>query len=601
MRIQKALLGVIYLLITSSIFAQTQLNEVVVSSPRLDIPFSEDSKSVTVITAAQIANTPATSLADVLRLQAGVDVLRQGMEGANADIYLRGGTYSQVLLLIDGIRVDDPQTGHHTLNSALPLDVIERIEIVKGPAARIYGQNAFTGAINIVTKKATSNKTNVAVAQGSFDSNQLNVTEQIQTEKQQHIVHFSLQESDGYRYNTDFKNLHVFTKSSFAAGASNINVMTMFTERKFGANGFYRATTATEQYEETQSSLIALTSTLVSENQNWRFTPRLFWKRGQDEYIYIRNNPSVFRNLHITNRLGTSLDAKNTNTWGVTGFGVEFSRVNIQSNNLGDKNRIIAHLFFEHRFTTGSFDITPGFAWSNYSDMGGFFYPGIDMGYRLSEHVKLTYNTGYTYRIPTYTDLFYQSTTTKGNANLQPEKALSHEISMRYQAQKWSVEAAVFQRNGENLIDFVKQSPSDEAWVAENIAENIRTVGGELNAVWKYRIGKQQHTLNLSYAYLEDDYIKTVYSKYALNFLKHDVNLQLTKQYSSRFSSTAAYRYAERALGDNYQLFNLQLDFALGAKWKVSLQGRNLFNITYYENFIPMPKAHGMLSLQYSL
>ncbi len=438
------------------------------------------------------------------------------------------------------------------------------------------------------------------MAQGSFDSNQLSITEQIQTEKQQHIAHFSLQESDGYRYNTDFKNLHVFTKSSFAAGASNINVMTMFTERKFGANGFYRATTATEQYEETQSSLVALTSTLVSENQNWRLTPRLFWKRGQDEYIYIRNNPSVFRNLHITNRLGTSLDAKNKNSLGVTGFGVEFSRVNIQSNNLGDKNRTVAHLFFEHRFTTGSFDITPGFAWSNYSDMGGFFYPGVDMGYRLSEHVKLTYNTGYTYRIPTYTDLFYQSATTKGNANLQPEKALSHEISMRYQAQKWSVEAAVFQRNGENLIDFVKQSPNDEAWVAENIDENIRTVGGELNAVWKYQIGKQQHTLNLSYAYLEDDYIKTVYSKYALNFLKHDANLQLTKQFSSRFSSTAAYRYAERALGDTYQLFNLQLDYALGAKWKVSLQGRNLFNFTYYENLIPMPKAHGMLTLRYS-
>lgn len=580
---------------------QNNLEEVVVSSPRLSVPFSDDSKSVTVITAEQIANMPVTSLVDVLRFQAGVDVLRQGLEGSNADIYLRGGTYSQVLLLIDGIRVDDPQTGHHTLNSALPLDVIERIEIVKGPAARIYGQNAFTGAINIVTKKASSNKTTVAVVQGSFESNQINVTEQIQTEKQQHIAHFSLQESDGYRYNTDFKNLHLFTKSSFATGTSNIDLMTMFTERKFGANGFYRAVTATEQYEETQSSLIALSTVLVSKNQNWSWTPRLFWKRGQDEYVYIRNNPSFFRNIHITNRLGASLDAKSTNLWGATGFGVEFSRVNIQSNNLGDKNRTIAHLFFEHRFTIGTFDLTPGFAWSNYSDMGGFFYPGIDMGYRLSDRVKITYNTGYTYRIPTYTDLYYQSTTTKGNVNLQPEKALSHEMSMRYKTLKWSIETTIFQRDGENLIDFVKQSPDDVAWVAKNIAKQIRTVGGELNAVWKYSIGKQQHTLNLSYAYLQDDYIKTVYSKYALNFLKHDVNLQLTKQFSSRFSSTAAYRYAKRALGDTYQLFNLQLNYALGSKWNVSLQGRNLFNVTYYENLISMPRAHGILTLRYSL
>lgn len=601
MRVLNSILVVVFLLITTFAFPQNQLDEVVVSSPRLNIPFSENSKSVTVITAAQISNAPVTSLADLLRLQAGVDVLRQGLEGANADIYLRGGTYSQVLLLIDGIRVDDPQTGHHTLNSALPLDVIERIEIVKGPAARIYGQNAFTGAINIVTKNVTQNQTHFSLAQGSFNSNQVSVTEQIHTEKQQHIAHFSFQESDGYRYNTDFKNLHVFTKSSFDTGAANINLLTMFTERKFGANGFYRATSAVDQYEETQSSLAALTSSILSKNQNWTWTPRAFWKRGQDEYVYIRGNPSVFRNLHITNRLGASVDVKNSNAWGVTGIGVEFSGVNIQSNNLGHKNRTIAHMFFEHRFTSGALDVTPGFAWSNYSDMDGFFYPGMDMGYRLGERFKVTYNTGYTYRIPTYTDLYYVSTTTIGNTNLEPEKALSHEVAMRYQAQSFSVEAAVFQRNGENLIDFVKQSPNDIAWVAENIASNIRTVGAELNAIWKYRIGKQQHTLNLSYAYLEDDYIKSVYSKYALNFLKHDVNLQLTKQFSPRFSSTASFRHAKRGLGDKYQLFNLQLNYTLLSKWKIELQGRNLFDADYTENLIPMPKAHGLISLKYTL
>ena len=589
------------LLFSISLRAQTQLNEVVVSSPRLNVPFSEDSKSVTVITAKQIAETPVTSLADLLRFQAGVDVLQQGIEGANADIYLRGGTYSQVLLLIDGIRVDDPQTGHHTLNSALPLEVIERIEIVKGPAARIYGQNAFTGAINIVTKKVGSNKVTLTDRIGSFDTDQFGITAQHAGEKLQHIAHVSLQESDGYRYNTDFQNFNVFTKSNLAAGANRLSLMTMFTERKFGANGFYRATSAKDQYEETQSSLVALTSTVSSENQKWTWTTRVFWKRGQDEYVYVRSNPSVFRNLHITNRLGASVDVKNTNAWGATGVGVELSSVNIQSNNLGDRNRTITHLFFEHRFSSGTLDITPGFAWSNYSDMGGFFYPGIDVGYRLGQNLKLTYNTGYTYRIPTYTDLYYLSPTTKGNANLLPEEALSHEISLRYKAKNWSIETAIFKRNGENLIDFVKKSPNDEAWIAENISGKITTVGGELNAQWRYRIGKQTYSLGVSYAYLEDDYIKSVYSKYALNFLKHDVNVNLTKQFTPRFTSTASYRYAKRALGENYQLFNLQLSYTLNTKWRMELQGRNLFDVTYFENLIPMPKAHGLISLHYTL
>ena len=601
MNILKPFLGLVFIWITSNGFAQTQLNEVVVSSPRLNIPFSEDSKSVTVITAKQIAETPVTSLADLLRFQAGVDVLQQGLEGANADIYLRGGTYSQVLLLIDGIRVDDPQTGHHTLNSALPLEVIERIEIVKGPAARIYGQNAFTGAINIVTKKVDTSKVTLTERIGSFDTDQFGITAQHAGEKLQHIAHVSLQESDGYRYNTDFQNFHVFTKSNLDVGTNRLSLMTMFTERKFGANGFYRAITAKDQYEETQSSLVALTSTIASENQKWTWTPRIFWKRGQDEYIYFRNNPSGGRNFHITNRLGASVDVKNTNTWGATGLGVEFSNVNIQSNNIGDKNRTIAHLFFEHRFTTGALDITPGFAWSNYSDMGDFFYPGIDMGYRLGQNLKLTYNTGYTYRIPTYTDLYYLSTTTIGNPDLLPEEALSHEISLRYKGKNFSIETAVFKRDGENLIDFVKQSPSDTAWVAENISGKITTVGGELNAQWRYRIGKQTHTLGVSYAYLEDDYIKSVYSKYALNFLQDDININLTKQFTSRFASTASYRYAKRALGENYQLFNLQLTYTLNSKWRMELQGRNLFDVTYFENLIPMPKAHGLISLHYTL
>ena len=198
-----------------SSLAQTSLDEVVVSSPRLNVLFSDDSKSVTVITAEQIDDTPVSNLVDLLRFQSGIDIRRQGIEGAQADVYLRGGTFDQVLLLIDGIRVDDPQTGHHTLNSALPLDVIERIEIVKGPAARIYGQNALTGAINIVTKKEGKKGTNLSVRQGSFQTTHLGVTAQDHSDNQQHVIHFSRLGSDGYRHNTDLDNLHFFTHSAF--------------------------------------------------------------------------------------------------------------------------------------------------------------------------------------------------------------------------------------------------------------------------------------------------------------------------------------------------------------------------------------------------
>lgn len=584
-------------LIAFSSYAQTALDEVVVSSPRLNVPFSDDSKSVTVITADQIAETPVSNLVDLLRFQAGVDIRRQGIEGSQADVYLRGGTFDQVLLLIDGIRVDDPQTGHHTLNSALPLEVIERIEIVKGPAARIYGQNALTGAINIVTKKTGEKGAMFSARRGSFHTTQLGVTGQDYSENQQHVIHFSGLSSAGYRHNTDLDNLHLFTHSAFGV-SKNLKLLTMFNERKFGANGFYGYASYEDQYEETQSSLIALTTSFASEKAVW--TPRIFWKRGQDEYILIRNNPSVYRNMHINNKIGFSLDTKLThNNGNLSGFGAELSSVSIRSNNLGEHSRTIAHFFFEHRIKLEKLSITPGFALSHFSDVDTFFYPGLDLGLRLNERTKLTFNTGYTYRVPTYTDLYYNGPTALGNADLKPEKALSHELSFRYNATNLELEAAFFQRNSENLIDYVEIVVGDSQWLASNI-HDVTTMGGELNSSYYYTVGKQRQTFTFSYGYIHDDYTKTVNSRYALNSLKHNINVQLLNRLSSKWSTSFAYRYATRPLGGHFKVLNAQLEYATD-NFTIQLQGRNLFDATYYENLVPMPGAHGMVSILYAL
>ena len=363
--IKKTILIFISLITTFPLFSQEisteeQLDEVIISSSRIDLPFKENSRTITIITSEEIKKSTATNVADLLQQVAGVDIRRRGVNGMQSDLYIRGGSFDQTLLLIDGIKVEDPQTGHHTMNMALPIEVIERIEIIKGPAARVFGQNAFTGAINIVTKNDAQNVNEVGVQVGSYNQQNISGTLGHDFKNSSHIAHASINTSDGYRYNTDFQNQNYFLKNTFNKNNTPINVLGYFTDRKFGANGFYASPSAVNQYEETQSSLVGISS--VYKNKNLTIKPHLYWKRNQDMYLFVRDNPPIYRNLHISNKVGADFNASYTSSAGVTGFGVDVAKVYISSNNLGDHNRDMITLFLEHRLKLidDKLDITPG-------------------------------------------------------------------------------------------------------------------------------------------------------------------------------------------------------------------------------------------------
>jgi len=152
----------LYILVSSfNTFAQSEkkenLEEVIITSTRIDVPFSKNAKSISIISSKEIKNTTASNLTELLQSISGIDIINRGVKGTQSDINIRGGNFQQTLILIDGFKTEDPQTGHHTMNMMIPLENIERIEIIKGSSARIFGQNAFTGAINIVTKKTIEN------------------------------------------------------------------------------------------------------------------------------------------------------------------------------------------------------------------------------------------------------------------------------------------------------------------------------------------------------------------------------------------------------------------------------------------------------------
>jgi len=611
----KKLLSVILIIAINSIInsqeKQINLEEVtVVSSPRIELELFESSKTVQVVSKEEIINSPANNVAELLQQVAGIDIRRRGTSGMQADLYIRGGGFDQTLLLIDGIKVEDPQTGHHTMNMALPIEVIERIEIIKGSASRIYGQNAFTGAINIITSKVAEDMVSIKLEAGSYEQQNASVTISKKIQDQSVLFHYSNNSSEGHKYNTDYKNENYFLKNSFQIKGQLIDMISSFNERKFGANGFYASPEAIDQYEETQASLLGFSTKIVKENLIIK--PKLYWKRNQDMYVYLRHNPAVYRNLHISNKVGFEVNGSYKSELGSTGFGLDVSSVKLSSNNLGNRNRTMVNLFLEQqvKFADEKIDLTPGVAFSYFSDVSTnmnyqsnffrnfFAYPGLDIGYQINDDIKLYSNIGYTYRVPTYTDLYYTSPTTIGNDNLNPEKALTQEFGARFDKDGLNINFVVFNRDASDVIDYVKNIES-APWEASNIRE-INTKGYEVNLSYDFFLAAfLEHSINIGYTNIKDDLKQTDFdfSRYTLNSLKNHITSSYSFEIKKNLNSSIVYKYAERSFGENYSVMDLKLNYTL-KNYKISLTGNNLFDTIYSEtNLVEMPGRNILVGL----
>ncbi|KGL62671.1 TonB-dependent receptor plug domain-containing protein [Polaribacter sp. Hel1_85] len=577
-----------------------ELDTVLIRSSRIDLPFKANSRTINVITSKVIKNSAATNVADLLQQVAGVDIRRRGTAGSQADLYIRGGGFDQTLLLIDGIKMDDSQTGHHTLNAALPIEVIERIEIIKGPAARVFGQNAFTGAINIVTKKKLKNTVSANIEAGSFGQLNGSITVGKEFENSSIIAHVGALTSDGYRDNSDYNNYNYFLKGVFNKKKQPIEVLATFFDKKFGAQNFYTPTSwGFNEYEETQSSLLGVSSTF--RNENLKITPRIYWKRGQDIFQLKRDDPSFYRNLHITNKVGVETNASYTSDLGITGFGIDVSRVFISSNNLGNRNRTMANLFLEHRFKFGVVDITPGIAATYFSDFKFHVFPGLDIGAQLSDNLRYYWNIGYTYRIPTYTDLYYNDSSTTGNPDLKPEEAIAQEMGLKYTNNNFFASFSLFSRASDNIIDFVRQDASQAKFIATNIAQ-VYTQGFEFDANYTFKIKEFNQSLAFGYTFLEDDINdqNRSLSRYRLNTLKHHFTTRFSSQLFKNVRQNIIYKYADRSDGTSYNVWDASVIVDV-QKFSFTVTANNIFDADYIESgFLPMPSSTILFGLRYS-
>ena len=579
----------------------TELDSVIISGTRIDLPFSKNSRTITIISQKQIQNLPVDNLNELLQNISGIDIRQRGISGMQADIYIRGGNFEQTLLLIDGIKVEDPQTGHHTLNLTIPLENIQRIEIIKGPASRIYGQNAFSGAINIITKKTFQDNLKLKMAYGSFNHLNGSIIASKKMKKSSYLFQYTNNSSDGYRDNTDFKNNNYFFKSIFDIKIP-ITLLSTFSDRKFGANNFYTNNPNFNEYEETQTSLVGIYTKLTK--QNWKITPKVFWKRNQDMFLLKREEPSFSRNFNISNKVGTIINSSYTSKTGITGIGIELAKTSLASNNLGNQNRLNISSFLEHRFhfINDKLDITPGISFNYYSDFGNSFFPGLDVGYQINNNNKFYWNIGKSYRVPSYTELYIHIPNfLQGNPNLKPEEAVSQEFGFKYTSTNYKLDIAIFNRVSKNLIDYIKETNDSPYYLAKNLRQ-ITTTGFELNGIYTYSINDYPQNIYFSYTFLNDNYkdVNVFKSRYLIDTtIKHHFTANWHTRFFKNIAQTISYKYIERPT-NSYQL----LDAKITAKYnKFELFGtfNNILNTNYYEKInVPMPKSNWMIGITYA-
>lgn len=573
-----------------------------VMSNRASQQFSEENRSVEIITKSEIDQTPASSVAEVLQYAAGVDIRQRGVHGIQADVSIRGGGFDQVLILLNGVKLYDPQTGHHSLNLPVSLENIERIEILRGSGARAYGQNAFAGAINIVTKVSEENQIELGLEAGDFGSGSATASVNYANDKTQHLLGWSKNFSAGYRYNTDYQLDNYFYQGQRKVGKHKLNWLAGYTERAFGANGFYASPAFTDQYEAIQTSLVSVSAEL--KQNSWTWKPRLSWRRNQDEYIFVRSNPSIYRNLHISQVYNAELHAVRKSKIGATGIGVEANLTQLFSNNLGNHNRQQFSAFAEHRFQfwNQKLSLSPGLFFNYASDYDVQIYPGLDVGLEMTHQLRLFADIGLTNRIPSFTDLYYEDPANLGNPALQPESALSYDAGIKFHpnAATW-ISVSAFQRFGRDIIDWTKNQP-DAQWQPFNFNQ-INASGVEASWRWTPRAIEWIQQLKVNYTYLnqEIDLPETSISRYSLSHLKHQLQVgAIVRPVKNMFLSVGA-RWLDRVSLEDYWIMDTKLSYEFNS-WKAFLKVNNLFSANYTEtNLVPMPGIWSRVGLSFRL
>jgi iron complex outermembrane receptor protein len=462
--------------------------EVAVVATRLDM--APASATVRIVTREEIAAMPGVrALPDVLQTILGLDVRRRGLNGTQADVGIRGSDFNGTLLLVDGQPMTDPQSGHLSADFDVPLGAVERIEVLAGGGSALWGSNAVGGVVNIVTRGANLGRSNMQLemryghGSDSLDAGGFRTAVRID-ESVSAAIDWYRTENSGFRDDMESASGLLRVSGRWDTGAGPVTLGLGYASRNYGAYGFY-GTAYPDQQESTRTRTAALSSTLALGG--WTLTPSASVRAHHDDFVLDRNDPSFYENLHdtVTSLLRTA--ARHALGGGTFAFGVEAGRETISSTNLGSHGRDHGALFAEFArawdpAASSTAGLHAGVRADEYEGYGSRLSPYAGVAWDAAAPLTFRASFGSSFRVPSFTELYYVDPQNVGNPNLRPEKAWHVEAGAALAVGAATLDAAYFHRHATDLIDFVRSS-ADEPWRARNVREAVAD-GVEASADW---------------------------------------------------------------------------------------------------------------------
>lgn len=607
-----------------NIVEEEELTEVTVSGTMAPLTQLQSARIVSVLSRQEIEQAAVQSINDLFKLVTGVDVRQRGGFGIQTDISIDGGTFDQVTLLLNGIDIGNPQTGHLSADFPVSINDIERIEVLEGAASRVYGGQSFGGAINIVTKHESGRNLELAARGGSFGTGEGEARFSLATGKVSNRISGGGGRSDGGTLNSSWRKGQLFYQGDYEDSSFKLDWQFGLSKKSYGANTFYSANYP-DQYERNQR---LMTSVSAETKGRFHFTPQVFWNRSYDNFELVRGT-TFGENFHRSDVYGVKTGGHFDWKLGKTAVSALLRHENILSTNLGcnlrpegsfytwSDNRTTVSFSLEHNILLRRWTISAGLMASMTSaiDHRFRFYPGIDVAYRPTSRWKLLFSYNKGFRLPTFTELYYKSPTHEGNRDLKAEH--NHSLSLGAE-HRWSgAEASVkgFYHRGTQMIDWVMYSADDIFHTASFDLDNVGVqVQGKM--AFPELLGRDtwMRSLSMGYTYIHQtkhDAEGVVKSNVAMEYLRHKFVASLSHRIYNRLSMSWDFRWQERVgsyvssgklVGYHpYAMLDAKMQWD-APRYQLFVQATNITNHRYYDlGSVPQPGIWVMAGARFRL